>query len=43
MPFGIDPKEISYVVASVKWIVQALQLIAQKLQVELSAPPQETD
>jgi len=41
MPFGIDPKQISYVYHSIQWIVKALQAIAVKLGVDLLAPPTE--
>ncbi|MGH9734667.1 MAG: hypothetical protein ACRD8A_08775 [Candidatus Acidiferrales bacterium] len=37
--FGIDPKQVSWMVATIRWTVAAIQAVAAKLGVELPAPP----
>lgn len=38
---GIDGKQIAWVVASIKWLVKAMQALAAKQGVNLEAPPSE--
>ena len=38
--FGIDPKQVQWMVDSVAWMVKAIQAIAKKREVDLVDPPQ---
>lgn len=37
--FGIDPKQVSWMVATIRWMVGALRAIAAKVGAELPEPP----
>lgn len=41
--FGVDPKEIAWTVAAIKWMIAALQQLATKAGVELPTPPEQPE